>query len=177
MCQLQIWLHLKTHLFLYFDLKTPNFENIWSFPLQTLLGALWKKCAQFWFLPFERGRRRQKSSLIAFFLSRSNWVSVDRHTVRNISSSLLVWKTQFSFLPVQTADICQHFTCLRSGSSVTSLQKYNQNANLELNFVSNRLDGLVGHQTDFYKLMIIITTNRLPQPSYCHLYIYYIDIK
>lgn len=93
---LEIWLHLKTHLFLYFDLKTPNFENIWSFPLQTLLGALWKKCAQFCFLPFDRGRR-QKSSFIAFFLSRSIWVSVDRHTVRNISSSLLVWTTQ-SFL-------------------------------------------------------------------------------
>lgn len=92
MCQLQIWLHLKTHLFL----KTPNFENISSFPLQTLLGALWKKCAQFCFLPFDRGRR-QKSPLIAFFLSRSIWVSVDRHTVRNISSSLLVWTTQ-SFL-------------------------------------------------------------------------------
>lgn len=96
MCQLQIWLHLKTHLFLYFDLKTPNFENISSFPLQTLLGALWKKCAQFCFLPFDRGRR-QKSSLIAFFLSRSIWVSVDRHTVRNVFSSSLVWTTQ-SFL-------------------------------------------------------------------------------
>lgn len=89
---LEIWLHLKTHLFL----KTPNFENISSFPLQTLLGALWKKCAQFCFLPFDRGRR-QKSSLIAIFLSRSIWVSVDRHTVRNVFSSSLVWTTQ-SFL-------------------------------------------------------------------------------